>query len=414
MKRIKGLALAAFAVAAMAALPAAASASGGFVADSYPATLHGSQVGWLTINPGGHEIGCNAAQGAMTFEGTLAKPYPSATTSKTSDPKCNSGSVELKGCQLQLHPGTATVDIVTSGCGPVNVWSSSCLGYSSIGAQSGIAAKFENYGSGSEAGFRVVFSNASVQYTVAKGNLCEKAGTYTLLLNGEFKVTATNAESKAIGTSVISGDVPLGLFVDGGSSSLAAPEYPVHVKGGRIQFGGEPLGEIKLFAQGERVKVTCTGASLDGGELSGPAKEFTLNASYSGCMLSPGPFPVSVSMSSCHYAFSKLEKVSESEFNSAAAIACSKEADLIVISGVPACTLKIPAQTLGGEPTALTNLFEGYERSVTALMFGSGVHYTTVGANCAVIFNKSGWGKEHTGEDASLESDMLLNGVFPG
>lgn len=410
MKSIRGLALAVLAAAALAAVPAAASASGGFVADQYPATLHGSQLSGLGFQFGssGPTFICEQGTG-LTFEGTLAKAYPSASSSKITDPsKCNSGGLTTNGCQLIFHPGTGTLDIGPSGCGPLKISMTNCpAGLFSIPAQTGISATYSNSGSGSEANFHVSISDKSVEYTAPASNLCKKAGTYNdLYIFGELKVSATNAEKKPIGTSVITGNVPMGLFLTNGPARLAAPEYPVRLTGERVPWS--EFAQITLFTLGPGTgKVTCKEASFDGGELSGPVEEFSLNATYSKC--TAGPMSVTVNMNSCHYGFSGLEQISEKgEYDSTAKIACSKEGDAIVITG-SGCVVKLPAQVLGGQPTEMTNLVEGYESTVSALVHGSSVHYTTIGANCQL----AGWGKEHTGEDGSLELDLLLHGVYP-
>jgi hypothetical protein len=412
MKCIRGAVLIVLATAALAAIPATAAASGGFVADSYPATVQGSQVGIGGLAVGSHSAECSS----MSFGASLNHPSPGAGTSSVKDPTCKNGSLEMKGCQFEFHPGSGTVGIGPSGCGPVRASIASCSGVPMyVPAQGGIATKYENTGSGSEAGVIVTVSDSDVEYTTTN-NPCNGTGTFKdLAVALTFKITATDAGKKAIGISVVSGDVPIGLSLAGGPEAgeprLTAPEYPVHVTGERFHVGEENNGQITLWEIPGK-KMSCDVAQLDGGVFSGPAYGgFSLNAGYSKCSLNSGSVSATVSMNSCHYLYSNLEQVVKDEYKGVSSIVCSGS-DVIKIA-MTACTLEIPGQTLSG-PLSLINLFDGggfsaWDAEVAALMSGTGVKYTISGGFCSLFGLKKG-----TAEDGSVHSDMILHGIYPG
>jgi hypothetical protein len=421
MKSIKAMVLAALSVVALVALPSAASASGGVVAGSYPATLHGSQVGSLVINlpAGGGEVSCGKGS---SFEATLSKASSSLTTSSIKNPSnCGYGtSFQILGsCQLEFHPGAETVDIGPAGCGQAPVHAESCPGGNFLIQPQTLSAKYENLGKGSEANFRVIINDSSVTYTVTS-NLCKGTGTFSdLAIKWQLNVTATDSGEKATGTSAFSGDLPHGLFLAGGSSEgeprLASPEYPVRVKGERLALPGGFTGQITLIER-PTWKVSCKVAQLDGGELSGPAyNKFSLNAAYSKCDFivngTSGGYENEISMPNCHYAYSNLKEVGSPVYAGTQEFACNSGTKFTMsFSG---CGIDIPAQVFGGT-AELTNLFtevEGfnkYEGGVAAVMSATGVKYTTRGL-CPLVGIKN-----ETAENGSLHSDMLLKGVYPG
>jgi hypothetical protein len=411
MKSIKALALVAFAAAALAVIPAAASASGGFVAGSYPATMHGSQLTDLSVSVGAGGVTCKTGEKPLTFAATLSKPSPSLATSSVTDPTCSGGSLETKGCQLEFHPGAGTFDIGPPGCGPIKLFRSGCVGSPYlVPSQTGIPAGYVNSGSGTEANVHITLKGEGLENTNPEG-LCKFSGTHKdLKISGELKMAATDAKGNPIGTSAVSGGLSLGLFFAGGPEAgegeprLAATEYPVRLTGER--FFDEPfIGQITLFEY-NGVKVSCPTAELEGGELAGPQyTEFNLNAKYSGCTLNK--HETTVAMRSCHYRFSNFEPAVLSEYRSVAAISCSKEGDKISLSAA-GCTLEFPAQTLSGE-TGISNIPEGYNSTVVAMMSATGVHYTKT-PGCEVLY----FGKGLNGENGILHSDMLLHGIYPG
>lgn len=403
MVRIRGFILAAFTMVALAAVPAAASASVGLVADEYPATLHGNGTTKLAIGVAGASTLCNPSN--VSFEATLSKPSSSVSTSSVQTGPCESGSFEMKGCQFELKPVDGSVSIGPPGCGPVRFVPQGCFGQVfSIPAQGGLAATYTNAGSGSGASVTLHITANGVEYTTS-GGLCVKAGTYKgVSIDGTLQVTATNAGKSAIGTRAVThGLYPAG-GAGGGEPRLEATKYPADLSGERYEHDGF-AGIIKLLDTGSQ-KATCTVAEYDGGELSGPAlNEFSLNATYSGCKI--GSTNVSVSMNSCHYVYSSLTYDVEGRYDSAAKIACNA-GDAIKIAQGSACTVKIPAQTLGGlGDTELVSMDAGDESFIGAVMTATGVDYTAEQTACGLIGIKKG-----SYENGSLESDMLLR-AFP-
>jgi hypothetical protein len=118
-KRFLPVLIVVFALSA-AAFATAASASSGFKADKYPASLTGenSYFAWYT----GEQTFCS---NGGSFEASIEGPSRSVKTTSTED--CNSGgnnSVEMNGCNFILEPGpeeSGTVSIGPPGCGPIHI-----------------------------------------------------------------------------------------------------------------------------------------------------------------------------------------------------------------------------------------------------------------------------------------------------
>lgn len=408
MKSIRTFVLAALVTAALAALPAAASASGGFVADEYPATLSGSEsTDSLSFGYGTKAVVCEGAT-APSVEATLDHPSPTVTTDSIEVGICAGGTAFYpEDCQLELQPDSGTVDIVSSGCGPakVNLGAPCGMQVLSVPAQTGIEAEYENVGSGSSAGVKVTIDDSGLEYT-SSGGLC---GKQTLSIDATLNLTATDAGGSPIGASVLADDLPHGLFLAGGPGEgeprLASLLYPTQVTGERFQLGEVMNGQLTLLEVSGK-KVSCSAGEFDGGELSGPAYgEFSLSAAYSGCKIAA--FNANVAMSGCEYAYSDLEQTGEDVYASAAAIVCGEGSEIKVTGA--GCTLKIPAQTLaGGEGTVMANIEEGYDSTVGMMMTASGVKYTASGL-CPLAGFPNG-----TYSNANHQSDVMLHGVLPG
>ena len=105
MKRIIGMASAMLAVAAALALPAGASASAGFAADEYPATVKG--VTQLDLVTKWGSIACN-----RSLDGTLTGPAASLSLGASGGTAC-----QMNGCELTLKPGSNSFDIGPLGRG---------------------------------------------------------------------------------------------------------------------------------------------------------------------------------------------------------------------------------------------------------------------------------------------------------
>ncbi len=407
MRKIRSLILASFAVAALAVLPSAALASAGspgVSADSYPATLHGSQSGYLSLRLGAGSTLCYG----MTFEGTLAEKSAVATASTVKDPTCNLGidHLRLNGCKIEIQPsGAGSVGIGPAKCGTPEFSVEGCAGLT-LPVPSKIHATYENVG-----GHIVVNINDNEVEYVSNGAGCKSKGTHTdLAISGSLEVTATNAENKSIGTKVTTG----GLYVGGVSEPrLEAAEYPVNVVGERLQ--APFVHQIKLLetkdAEGAtELKVTCEAAAYSGGELTGASSSLSLTASYSGCSLSGYlSAPVTVDMRSCHYGYSGFEYSEAGEgYFGESEIACSKAGDYIKVTDSEiGCYVKISPQKINAKEARFADMAINGVSGMGAIASGTGVDYTT-----SYICQLGGF--PASGEDGVSESDMWLYGNFPG
>lgn len=403
MKKIKGLALAAVVVAALAAFPAGASASGAFSATEYPATVKGSQEGALTFKFGGVSLSC--INEPLTFSATL-KQVEALTSSSITNPGCGLQSVNTNGCQLKFNPGSRTVDIVPAGCGPVVLTTPACY-YQPIEvpAQNGIAAEFENAGSGSSASVNVTLKGEGLEYT-SKSTSCVSKGTYhDLSISGKLAISATNASKSSDGVSVLSG-----LFLEGGSLGtgeprIAAPVYPVHVVGERFDLAKE--GQTTLFEDPSGHSVTCKTVTYDGGTLNAAVySELNVSAAVANCAWAG--YEPTVKMGSCNYRLSNFN-FSSGEPKSTAGIQCGA-GSAITISLGSGCSIELPAQTMG-EPVGMTNpkwvsKWGGYESTVAVALAASDLDYTIKGSLCQLMGIKTG-----SGENGKMHLDINLRGL---
>lgn len=409
MRGIKGLMLAVFAATALLVAPASALALGGFTAGKYPASVEGTTSGNNGFVFVGHGTDCSG----MSFADELEEPVSTLASESVSDPTCTKGAMEMNGCQFEFHPGTGTVDIGPSGCGPAKLVQADCSATLTVPPQTGLAATYENVGSGSKAGVHVLVDDEQVEYSVS-GNLCKAAGTYTsgLRLYLEIDVTAQNASEEAIGLSVVSGgngDVSLALEGDAEEEAqLTAGEYPAQIAGERMHLG-EASGEITLW-QASGKSVSCDAAEFDGGELTGPHGEVELAAEYSGCVLENGEVETSVDTNGCRYVYSSLALGGEG-YEGAAEIACD-EGSAISFNLEGLCTMEVPAQTLSDAALfanrTFSKAFPNDWSEVFGTMSGSSIEYAVSGSFCFLIGLETG-----TYEDASAHSDMVLFGESP-
>jgi hypothetical protein len=388
---------AALAVVALAALPAVASASAGVSANSYPATLHGTEASEIKLSALGTTSSCHGYE----FEATLTGKTTAPSFTSTKNP-INCGSFQnltMNGCKLELDPGgRPTVGIGPAGCGPIT------FGYAggcSIPAQKGISATYENVGSGSGSYFNVKIASASVEYSSNSEIYCgRKKGTY-----GDLTMAATIKVSGGEGARAIGG----GLDAGGPEGNqFVAADYPATVVGERLNFEGL-VGKVVVLGWGTR-SVQCNVVEYKGGELSGPASSLTLTASFpSKCDSFVGKSTTTVSMNSCRYVYSGVKPGSfENEHVAAAEIACTKAGDAITMS-MPGCNLSVPAQTLNGGGSSFVNFDIEDKAVLLGLSTASGMKFTSSGELCRL---GSGGISDGTHENGTSETGMLLRGVF--
>jgi hypothetical protein len=396
MRSIKHLALVALFAGALAALPAGASASGGFVADEYPASVGGTFG--FALAAGLAEEECKAEEKA-TLSG------PSEVLSLPSSAMC--GATEFKremtmnGCEFQLHADTDTFDIGPPGCGPIKAPVGGGFCWIAIGSQTGLAMSIEN---SSEAGVRIEpNTGAKAKYTLISGWACGKAGqTYEDLqfMGGSSHLSAKNAESKSIGLySYSSGDLPVGVSVSKkyekleNVTALRAQAYPADV-------ASETESAPSLFTiESTSDEVSCESAQYDAGELSGPAQyEFSLAAEYSGCEIERLGF-APINMNSCHFEFSSLEAPwGDVE------LACEAEDTVEINSSW--CPIKIGPQSLGF--VEFQNQGQGIGATVDIHLLASGVSYSVPKTFvCQLAELKSA-------SDGVIDAALTLSGTYAG
>ncbi len=412
MTRIKLLAIATFAVAALAALPAIASASGGFAAGEYPASLHATPQGSFLFE-GTKMARYNCAP---EFSAELAGPSSALSSKSTTETCLGSEHWEMKGCGFTFHPGAKTFDIGSAGCGPTIV-TRGC-GPVKIPPQAGLAAEYSTTGSGSEAAVLVNVAAKNVEFV---SDPCMGSVTYhDMTITGTWKITGTNKEGKKTGVEVFSaGGPPVGIFMAGGPAKfgtgeprLDAQQFPVNVIGERWSIG-EYKGKLTLLSI-PQIAINCEAASFNIGEISGPvSKKMTISAtSYEKCTSAKGA-EFTAQMNSCHYAFDQLEQVVEGgigtpEYEAVPKIECTTGGDAIKLLGGGGCIISIPAQTLSSAVPALENYGSSYQAVVNSIIAGGSVKYTTNNAlGCKVL------SLPVSGENGSLESDMHFRGVLP-
>jgi hypothetical protein len=156
-------------------------AASGFQAESYPLALNGATYTTLTL---GGSFGPSEC-GETGFVSEISEPVE-ALSGYSLSAKCAlfgiSVALKANGCRLEFHPGfregssfAGEAVIAPAGCGPITFEGAGCK--ISYPAQSGLAASFENSGSGSTAKVLVSMNARDVHYVSAGGPACP-AGTY--------------------------------------------------------------------------------------------------------------------------------------------------------------------------------------------------------------------------------------------
>lgn len=234
VKGIKILGLAAFTALALTAFSSVASAAPGyFVAGSYPASVKGTATaptGELITKEG--TVLCQSP----TLSGTLSNATDSLDPSvdnKFCYANPSTTYIYMNGCKFIYHPPSEGIN------GTVDIGGSECSGLTgSTGAaaitippQSGLAATFQNEGTGTGAKVKIHIQTSALKYTLTGGF---NPGTYS---NGTYTPTwsvAGENGGKATGVSIHAAP---GFLLKSGA--FQSELYPVTVGGGQI------AGEIK-------------------------------------------------------------------------------------------------------------------------------------------------------------------------
>jgi hypothetical protein len=407
MKSIRNLALAALAAGALLALPAAASASGGFGADAYPASVHASN-GQFKLTVG--EIWSKTCT-APVLDATLKAPAHSLSASQSKNGPCTyGGTVDMKGCQLILHPDTGSAEIGPPGCGPVTV-SSPCMPIS-IPAQTGIPT---TYSGGVDEGTATTGVEVSGEVTLS-GFAYYCLGTTSGTLTADWDLATTNEAKESISLYAFTDDVWVGISLSNEKHPRTkAQAFPVNIEG---SYSSLDQWALLLEIEGAGFTAECPVVSLNGGELSKEAESvFSLSGTYGGwsakgkfdpkgqyCISSAGI--ATVSMNSCRYDLPEVEQTGSSYTVKGAAIACSNGGDAITLKiRYDTCTIRLPAQSL---QASLVNIGYGVGAMVETDLGGSNLKYTTEGIGCAGAL------LEESGEDGVMGQEFFLHGTLPG
>jgi hypothetical protein len=400
VKRIRALGLGVLMALALTVIPASASASGGFAAEQYPATLDGGEFSfplWFMQGNSSLAVQCYMKRA----EGTLKGPSEAISISNVS---C--AELKMNGCKMELLPGSKSFSIGPPGCGPITlVAPGSC--YFSIGAQTGLAATYTNSGSGSKAGVSInLDSGYKVKYTITNGFGCggTKGSSYENLriVADPWVQTAKNAAKAAIGLSTYSGEPSVGIFSKWTypaeqSKILDAQAFPVHVTG---VWAGKSAFEFNTYNTIEG----CKEGQYDAGEFAeavGPEAGFGVGASYKGCVGLGQTF--SVNMNSCKYKIWGFPFQGKNQV----AIACSTKGDSIeLVSSV--CTVKLPEQWLGLQ--SVTNVGQGNSATMEVNLSSSTVQYTNENSFICSLAGLEGSG----GTKGILKASFILKGTYTG
>lgn len=356
MKRARILGVAAVMALALTAVAGASSASAsGFIGQSYPSYFKGAGIGTHSFTTIMGESNCQP--GTLTESANSGFETFAADLSGT---KCQSNAFNMNGCKFILHPGAAngagTFDIGPAGCGPITTTITGCE--MKISAQNGLAANFQNGGSGSTATVTVTASATGLKYSTASG--CPGgAATYT---DGKYSGTwelknYTNAAyTSQQGVRVAY--TPTGLFSGGGA--VEAESYPAAIVGSQ-------LSSAKPFKFTTSAGTTkCTGVQLHN-ESAAATGEVALDVENTGCLAFG--MTASLEMKSCKYVL----------VAGGISLVCSKLGDGLVIN-TSGCTVTIPPQSLGS--VTYENIGKGISRYVSATASGTGISYTTTGGAC--------------------------------
>jgi hypothetical protein len=338
LKRIRRLGLSALGALALTASIGVASASAsGFVAtgDPFFATVNGTATGTHTIGFAGNTASCTGAN----FQGEIDEPSESINPS-LSTPSCGGQSLALNGCTFSFHPGAekspgvfgGTADTGPSGCGPIGPYKFAACSVSFY-PSTGLAATFENKGSGAEATVAITINATNFQYKVSPagcGTNKIENGTY----KGSWTVKATRNGSQ-VGLQVQS-KLPVALGIGTEKAQLEATHYPVSIAG--AAEGGSPTWKLLGGS------MSCKSAQY-GATASGPTASLPVSVSYSDCSAF-GSLPMSVSSNGCTYVFnfSGTEDVSCPEGKSMEFLVYVSEAARKE-GKAPICVVKFAAQT---------------------------------------------------------------------
>lgn len=400
MKFIRILTLAAIAVGVLA-LPAAASASGGFAVEAYPASVHASGGQFVLAN-GSFREECTTP----VLDGTLKAPAHSLSLKVTENGKCNlwEQTFRMNGCEIILHPGSETADIGPPGCGPPKIWIGCEV---SVGPQAGLSATYT--GPELTKGVKQA-TGVEISGTVPLSPGC--AGS-TATLTANWTLSTTNEAKQSVGLTEFHDFVPIGISLTNEKHPrTTAQAFPVAMTGSHgapdtVISPVEKLGSVAI-------NTKCLGANLGAGELT---KEIESVFSLSGTYYGKQGYPTSefcesvignvrVHMNSCRYELPEIEQSGASYGAKGSSIVCTKEGDAISLESVTIpCNIYIPPQALAA---TLVNSGPGWGADILLNLSSSSLKYTTTGVGC------SAGGIPSSGENGVMKQEITLHGTLPG
>ncbi|HYH53722.1 MAG TPA: hypothetical protein VD761_06295 [Solirubrobacterales bacterium] len=352
MRRTKNLGLVVMMTVALTAVLGATGASAAYYElESSPATV--SSTGAYGEQFWNFNVASNYCE-AQNLGGTVSNHSPAITASVQSS-KCSSAFIgnELKanGCTYRYQPGAktgaatfkGTVDILCPAGQAIEFTSASSQRCRiSVPAQTGLAATFENVGSGKERAVRTNVSTSSLKYSQLSGTYCT-VGSYTNgTWEGSWRVQASNG-SGSVGMWL--GFPSIGII--GTPPKLSSSYYPVKIT-------GEQGTQHVLSIQAGNLKCNTANLSTSASEATA---QLAVQAEYSGC--TGFAFPATVNMNGCTYTFNILNQAPIGSARPGHADISCPEGKSIVVTAIAAglvkCTVTIPAQTTDSGGLTFTN-----------------------------------------------------------
>ena len=382
MRSIRNIGLAAVAALALLGFPAAALATGGVEADSYPATYRSVETKHPVFGVPGLYTTCNESSIWGEASG------PSSTLGSLEGMKCgnNNEKLAMNGCKFEFHPGSSkSFDIGPPGCGPINGPWIGGLCYPSIVPQTGVPATYTAVTVGGVEKIDISVST-ELKHTM-KG--CG-GGDPGLYFEGAWRISGFNVAGEPTSIRMRTGFD--GFFIGSGSGvpKFEAESYPAQLSGGL-----DPKSSFTFTTVNSAASVTCGEAQLTA-KPTGASTALGVGGTYGTCVGSSGS--AAIAMNSCSFNYSL--NAGSPPYVGGVGVACGTEGDSISIT-FPNCVVTIPAQSPQGS-IAYENQGSGDTRAVHTAATATGLTYTYKEKLCTLL------GKNHT--DGALSASFTLQG----
>jgi len=399
VKIMRNMALVALCAGALLALPAAASASGGFASESYPNTVEATPGTLKLYTKSGAELLRECT--APTLTKTMNAPEHALGLPGTKTGSCvGGGATDMRNCQLILHTGNPpTAEIGPPSCEGMQV--TLCGGGFTIKPQTGIPL---TYGGGQLAeGWDVLEETLGISGVVK---------TEPGWCSSEVKLTANWNLNTSSNLWAVRDYTPVGVTLsDEKHPRTTAQTYPVDVAA-VVQPPVEPPAMVLEKIGSVDVKARCYGVDLSAGEFTKEAEtEFSLSGSYWGrqgnptseyCTSNSGT--AAVSMNSCHYEIPEAERTAPGTYTViGGALVCTKEGDGLTITS--SCKFTIPPQSL---PMTLRNSGNGISPRSSSKSPPAVSNTPTMAPGCAIS-----WGFPHPGKTVSWTRNSSSGAFCP-